>query len=437
MTNPYQQAVQQLESVSKHLKLNKKTITRLITPEHIHFAELKMKMDNGKSKTFSAWRIQHNSARGPYKGGIRFHPQVNEDEVKALSIWMTWKTAIIGIPFGGGKGGISVDPKQLSVAELQRLSRTYIQTFHQNLGPWRDIPAPDVNTNGQIMIWMADEISRIMDLKFQKKRKSPSSPKNFQNINNLPPKNYNFFATFTGKPIGLGGSLGREAATGRGGVEVLKNYFHKKDHNKDINIVIQGFGNVGYWFAKIAYEQGWKIIAISDSQGAIYNAQGLDIDKVKQHKEKTGSVISFNDSTNITLEKILSLKTEILVLAALENSINLQNQSVVQASTILELANGPIVPDAEKKLLQRQIVIIPDVLANAGGVAVSWMEWVQNLNGDIWPERKVNQKLANIIEKSVHQVWQIQQEYQIDLRSASYILGVGRVVEAMKLRGWI
>lgn len=424
MTDPYKQAVAQLKDVVKHLKLSPGLHKKLVTPEHIHHVRLKIKMDNGKTKTFPAWRSQHNSARGPYKGGIRFHPEVNENEVKALSMWMTWKTALAGVPFGGGKGGITVDPKKLSTSELQRLSRAYVRAFHQRLGPWQDIPAPDVNTNGQVMAWMMDEFSQLKAKSYQLTAINP-------------------LATFTGKPLELGGSLGREAATGRGGVNViqaLQKHFHPKSP-KHLSIpptptvAVQGFGNVGYWFAKLASEQGWPVVAVSDSRGAVQDLKGLDIDKLYQYKRDAGSVLSSQNPQNTP--NILASRCDILVLAALSGAITDKNYQQIKAPVILELANGPVTISAEQKLLKSDHTIVPDILANAGGVVVSWMEWVQNQSGDIWTEEKVNHKLAEIMHKATIETIHSQKKYQTDFRTAANILAVSRVVEAMKLRGWI
>lgn len=433
MSNPHQQAVQQLKSVAQKVKWDSKFIDKLSEPEHLHFVELEITMDNHEKRKFKAWRSQHNSSRGPYKGGIRFHPDVTEHEVKALSMWMSWKNAIAGVPYGGGKGGISVDPKKLSSQELERLSRAYVQAFHAYIGPWQDIPAPDVGTNGQIMAWMVDEYSKL-----SAKNNSLQVSHSQQKKANVPIiKNVNPFAAFTGKPLSISGSLGREAATGRGGVEVLKKYLELKDLKQGINAAVHGFGNVGLWFSKLAVEQGWKVVAVGDSQSAIYQQQGLNIGKVVEHKRNTGRLRGFKQADEIDNSSLLNLEVDVLVLAALDGTVTIKNVDTIRTKHILELANGPVTPDAEKVLLKDGVTIIPDVLANAGGVVVSWMEWVQNLSGDMWTEEKVNDKLAQIMKSAVNEVWTISQDQQTDLRTSAYLVGVGRVLEAMKLRGWI
>jgi glutamate dehydrogenase/leucine dehydrogenase len=417
MKNPYQQAVLQLHQISKFLNLSPQLVKKLTTHEQLLYKKIQIEMDNGKTKTFPAWRSQHNSARGPYKGGIRFHPDVSENEVKALSIWMTWKNALVDIPFGGGKGGIAVDPKKLSSAELQRLSRAYARAFANHLGPWQDIPAPDVGTNAQVMAWMVSE---------------------YQKVNLKNQKYLNSFATFTGKPLGLGGSLGREAATGRGGVEVLKNFQPHLGLPQKLNVAVQGFGNVGYWFAKLVVRQGWKVVAVSDSRGTVYDPKGLQIDKLMEYKSRTGSVAYFPSqirSTLITPDSVFSVPADVLALAALENAVTDRNYRQINASIILELANGPVTYSAGWKLLRQNKIIIPDILANSGGVVVSWMEWVQNLSGDNWEEDRINQKLSQKLCLATEQTYQTSQQYQTDLRSAAYILAVNRVIAAMKLRG--
>ncbi len=415
----YQQAVDQLTAVAKVAGWDARTVKRLKEPERVIKKTLKVKMDDGKVKSLKAWRSEHNSVFGPYKGGIRFHPGVNEEEVKALAMWMTWKTALVGLPFGGGKGGVVVDAKQVSTEELERISRAYVQAFGKFLGPWSDVPAPDVGTNGQVMAWMSDEVAKLRAE--NSKLKAVVSP----------------LATFTGKPVMLGGSLGREAATGRGGVEVLKVLQNRMGLKTGMTIAVQGLGNVGGWFVRLGQEYGWKVIAVSDSRGGVMNEQGLKIEKVLDYKQKTGALKGFKGGKEISNEDLLASKADVLVLAALENAITERNAKGVKAKVLLELANGPVAPVGEKQLLKRGAAIVPDVLANAGGVVVSWMEWVQNLSGDQWSEEVVNEKLKVRMVRAAEDVWNLAQERKVDLRTAAYLLAVGRVVEGMRLRGWI
>ena len=408
--NPYKNAKAQLKEVSKIIGLTAKEYDYLSKPEHFYKTKLKIKLDNGELAAFSAFRSQHSSSRGPYKGGIRFHPGVTEDEVKALSMWMSWKCSVAGIPYGGVKGGIVVDPKMLSKTELERLSRAYARWASKFIGCWIDIPAPDVNTDSQIMAWMVDEYEKI--------------------------QNYNPRASFTGKPIEIGGSEGREEATGLGGFYTLENLTKKikKFRNKKPTIVVQGMGNVGYWFAKFALDVGYKVIAISDSKGAVYNPKGIDIEKVVRHKEKTGSVVGIYDE--LTNDQLLTLDVDVLAPAALENVITGKNVQKINAKFIIELANGPTTPDSDKILQKRGILVVPDVLANAGGVTVSYFEWVQNLSGYYWEKREVFKKLKKIMDKAFNEMWKVHVEKpQLTLRMTAYVTAVSRVVSAMRVLG--
>jgi len=402
-----------LEKNYSDKKMFKKAIVRLKKPDRFLKKKLTITLDNGKKRSFWGYRSQHNNARGPYKGGIRFHPDVNEDEVKALSTWMSIKCAVVDIPYGGGKGGISVNPRELSKKELELLTRKYANFLTPHIGPWIDVPAPDVNTDEQIMAWALDEYEKRI------KRHAP--------------------ATFTGKAIELGGSLGRTEATGRGGLFVLESYTRKtKMTPVKTKITVQGFGNVGYWFAKLASAADFRIVAVSDSSGAIYDSKGLNIEKLAKLKEKLGSFSEVAKKTKlklITNDELLALDVDILVPAALENAITQDNANKVRAKVILEMANGPTTPEAEEILLKKGIDIIPDVLCNAGGVTVSYFEWVQNLHGYRWTKEKVNEDLKTILEKAFEDVYSLVKKKKISYRLSAYSLAVRRIVDAMILRG--
>lgn len=407
--NAFSVAKKQLEDVVKIIKLERTIHNILVEPERIIQVELPVKMDNGEEKSFKAYRVQHNSALGPTKGGIRYHPDVNLDEVKALAMWMTWKCAIAGLPYGGAKGGVTLDPKKLSKKELERLSREYIKAIKNYIGPDKDIPAPDVYTNAQVMAWMLDEYEK------QTGKHCPG--------------------VITGKPIELGGSLGREEATAQGGVFVLEEAM-KTFGLKEKTVAIQGMGNVGGNTAKILHKKGFKIVGVSDSKGGVYDEKGLDVKKVLEHKEKTSSVINFSGSRNISNEELLELPVAILIPAALENQITKENAENVKAKIILELANGPTTPEADKILFKKEVFVVPDVLANAGGVVVSYFEWVQNNEGYYWKLEEVNEKLKKIMTKSFNSVYETSQRYKTDMRTAALILAVERVAQAIKLRGF-
>ncbi|MDX9893556.1 MAG: Glu/Leu/Phe/Val dehydrogenase [Patescibacteria group bacterium] len=415
MAKAFTNAMTQLSQADKIAKFGK-AIDQLKQPKKILSAQLKIKLDNGQTKAFKAFRVQHNDNRGPFKGGIRFHPQVSLDEVKALSFWMTIKTATVGIPMGGGKGGIIVDPKALSQAELERLSRAYIKAFYKNLGPKIDVPAPDVNTNSQIMDWMADEYSKLT---------GQPQP-----------------AVITGKSIKAGGSLGRDTATADGGFFILSDLIKQlKINPKKTRVAIQGFGNAGANMAKLVYKAGFIIVGLSDSKTAIVTTdkKGFRFSTVKKLKEKNGIIDGCDEMTekngtclehqHLSPEKIIETDCDILILAALENQVTTQNADQVKAKIILELANGPTTPQAETKLLKRSIIIIPDVLANAGGVTVSYFEWLQNIKGQKWSRAQVRQKLQPIMIKSFHRIQKIAKQYQIDLRTAAFISAIKLIIK--------
>lgn len=382
----------------------------LKSPQRVIEASIPVLMDNGKLKIFTGYRVQYNDIRGPFKGGLRYHPKVDLNEVRALAFWMTIKCAVVDIPYGGGKGGITVDVKKLSQSELERLTRGYVRAMANNIGPDKDIPAPDVYTNSQVMAWIMDEYSRI--------------------------KGRNEAAVVTGKPIEIGGSLGRDIATAQGGFYIFENLLKKlKLKKKDISIAIQGFGNAGMNFAKLASQAGYKVAAVSDSKGGIYNSVGLDINKIVKHKQTTGSVVDFDNTKNITNEQLLTLPVAILVPAALEGVITKKNADRIKANIVLELANGPTTIEAGEKLFKKGCLVAPDVLANAGGVIVSYFEWVQNIRHFYWDKDKVNKRLKTQINKSFEMVWQYMQKYNTNMRTAAYIVAIERLVKALKIRG--
>jgi len=407
--NPFESAQRQLEAVSPYINVDKNILNRLMHPDRVLKVSLPVKMDDGSVRVFQGFRSQHNDAAGPYKGGIRYHQDVSEEEVKALSMWMTWKCAVVGLPLGGGKGGIIVDPKKLSKTELERLSRAYARAIASIIGKDKDVPAPDVNTDGQIMAWMLDEFEKIVG------HKEPG--------------------VITGKPLELGGSKGRKEATGRGALFALVELSKRLGLDPaNTRIAVQGFGNAGYFFAKLAIQQGYKIVALSDSKGGIFDNSGLDVDAVMAHKRKNGSVQNFAQAKKVSNEELLELEVDILAPAALENVITKDNAARIKARAIVELANGPVTPDADEMLHKRGILSVPDVLANAGGVSVSYFEWVQNNSGYYWEEDEINQKLQALIRDAFAQVWQIHEEKKVHLRLAAYIVAVKRVSDAIALR---
>ena len=415
MNDPYKNAVKQLEKVAKVLELEESLVERLAVPDKVHTTELEVEMDNGEVKKFKAFRSQHNDAKGPYKGGIRFHQNVSEAEVKALSMWMTWKCSVVGIPYGGGKGGVIVNPKELSKTELERLARAYARWTEAFVGPWRDVPAPDVNTNAQVMAWMVDELLKI------KREKGED-------------KLVNWRATFTGKPVEIGGSLGRTEATGMGGFYTLLNLTREKGWNKtEVSLAVQGLGNVGYWFAKLAQEEGYKVVALSDSKGGIYNPEGLEVDEVLKHKGETGSVVGFAGAEEVSNEELLELPVKVVVPAALENVITADNADKIKAEAVIEMANGPVTPEADKILAERGVDSVPDVLANAGGVTVSYFEWVQDLQGYYWTKEDVFVKLKKIMDRAWEEMVDMKEKKGLsDWRLAAYAVSVERVVKAMQ-----
>ena len=409
--NPFKNAQRQLDEAAQILNLDKKIHQFLREPMRIHEAELNVKMDNGQMQKFRAFRVQYNDARGPCKGGIRYHPEETIDTVKALAAWMTWKTAVVGIPLGGGKGGVICDPKKLSRDELERVSRSYIQAFYKHLGAHKDVPAPDVYTTPQIMAWMLDEFEKLVG------HKEPGF--------------------ITGKPLELGGSAGRGDATARGAVYTIRETAkHLNIDLKKSTGAVQGFGNAGSFTAVLLKEMGVKIVAVSDSSGGIYSEAGLDPQKVLEYKEKTGSVKGFAGTKAINNEELLELNVDILVPAALENQIRGNNADKIKAKIVAEAANGPTTPDADQILYKKGIFVIPDFLCNAGGVTVSYFEWVQNLYGYYWTADEVYEKLDKIMTHAFGEVLKISLDKKVNMRVAAYLVAVKRVADAVKLRGW-
>jgi len=402
----FSNTIKQVKAASKVLGLKEATIKKLTTPKRILQKKISVKLDNGQTQKFEAYRVQFNDARGPFKGGIRFHPKANIDEVKTLALLMAIKCAVVNIPMGGSKGGVTFDPKKYSQTEIERLSREWVRAFRKYLGPKQDVPAPDVYTTPQIMSWMMDEYSKLVG------KRTP--------------------AMITGKPLADGGSEGRDTATGQGGFYILREATRKLGlRPKGATAVVQGFGNAGYHVAELLHEAGYKLIAVSDSQGGILNATGLDPKKVMDVKEKQKSVQKVAGVKKITNEQLLTTPCDILVLAALENQINKNNVGKVKAKIILELANGGIDTTVDEDLHKKNILVLPDVLANAGGVTVSYFEWYQNIHNLHWTRKEVFVKLEKIMVDSFNQVWALMKKHNITSRRAAFVLGIERIVKAM------
>ncbi|MFS0890863.1 Glu/Leu/Phe/Val family dehydrogenase [Peribacillus frigoritolerans] len=380
-------------------------------PLRLLTVKIPVRMDDGSVKIFTGYRAQHNDAVGPTKGGIRFHPNVTEREVKALSIWMSLKCGIVDLPYGGGKGGIVCDPRNMSFRELERLSRGYVRAISQIVGPTKDIPAPDVFTNSQIMAWMMDEYSRMDE--------------------------FNSPGFITGKPLVLGGSHGRESATAKGVTICINEAAKKRGIDiKGARVVIQGFGNAGSFLAKFMHDAGAKVIGISDAYGALHDPEGLDIDYLLDRRDSFGTVTKLFKST-ISNKELLELECDILVPAAIENQITEENAADIKASIVVEAANGPTTIEATQILTDRGILLVPDVLASAGGVTVSYFEWVQNNQGYYWSEEEVDEKLEKILIKSFNNIYELAQSRRVDMRLAAYMIGVRKMAEASRFRGWI
>ncbi|HVB09435.1 MAG TPA: Glu/Leu/Phe/Val dehydrogenase [Bacillota bacterium] len=410
--NPYAIVRGQVKQACDALKLDASAYEILKQPVRILEVAIPVTMDDGTVRTFTGYRSQHNDALGPTKGGIRFHPDVNLDEVRALSMWMTIKCSLLGLPFGGGKGGVICNPKELSEAELEQISRGFIRGVSAIVGPEKDVPAPDVYTNPQIMAWMMDEYSRM--------------------------QRSNAFALITGKPVELGGSLGRGEATGRGCVVTIQAAMKKLGMKPaGARAAVQGFGNAGTVAARLLHELGCKVIAVSDSRGGIQAAGGLDIPAVIAHKNRTGSVAGFPGSQPISNADLLTMDCDVLVPAALENQITAENADRIRAKIVAEAANGPTTPAAQEILFKKGVFDLPDVLANAGGVTVSYFEWVQNLYNFYWTEAEVNQRMQEMMERAFEAVYALKEQHKTTMRQAAYIYAVKRVADAMRLRGWL
>ena len=410
--NPFEIARKQVKTACDRLNADPAVYEILKNPQRALEVSFPVKLDNGTVKTFTGYRSQHNNAVGPYKGGVRFHPNVNFDEVKALSIWMTIKCCVAGIPYGGGKGGITLDPRDYSEAELERISRAYAEAISPLIGEKIDIPAPDVNTNGKIMSWMVDAYENVV------KKSAPG--------------------VFTGKPVEFGGSLARTEATGYGvnfaAVQALEKL--GKDV-KGATYAIQGFGNVGYHTGYYAHQSGAKVVAVSTVDVAIYNENGLDMEALfKEFQEKGFITNEAGYGKEISNAELLALDVDVLAPCALENQLTSENAGKVRAKIVVEGANGPTTPEADAILRQNGVLVVPDILANCGGVVVSYFEWVQNLQGYYWEFDEVQEKETVVLRRAFRDIWNLAQEYDVDLRTASYMMSIRRVEKAMKLRGW-
>lgn len=459
--NPFVNALAQLEKAAKFLKEKKEKLAILKQPQRELHVNFPVRLDDGSTRIFQGFRVQYNNARGPYKGGIRFHPQVNLDEVKALAFWMTLKCAVADLPLGGGKGGVVVDPKELSESELERLSRAYVRAISDVIGPDKDVPAPDVNTNSKIMGWMTEEYIKYQISKIKNTN---------QKAKILKQEESRWRATFTGKTISDGGSEGREEATGRGGLYVLlailaklksqtpnlNNQTNSKtktqnsksgklktrnlEFSQPLTVAVQGFGNVGFNIAKFLVQTGFKVVAVSDSQGGIYVPEGINPELTLACKKKngflagcycSGSVCDLNKGKPITNAELLELPVDILVPAALENVITKDNASRIRARIILEMANGPTTPEADTLLYKAGITVIPDILSNSGGVTVSAFEWEQNLKGEHWTEEEVNRRLKKKMEAAANSVWETSIRLKTDLRTAAFVVALERIFKAI------
>jgi glutamate dehydrogenase (NADP+) len=417
--NIYTEALSRLDKASSYAAIDSEAVEKLKHPKACIEISLPIRMDDGNLKIFTGYRVHYNDVRGPTKGGIRYHPGVNLDEMKTLAFWMTVKCAVVGIPFGGAKGGIVVDPKQLSRMELERLSRKYIELIADFIGPDIDIPAPDVYTNAMIMGWMMDEYSIIV---------RHSSP-----------------AVITGKPIPLGGSQGREDATGRGAFYCIKELEKKRNWQPpNMRVAIQGFGNAGQNIAELLYQDGYKIVAVSDSKGGIYRSEGFDVPSIIHAKNSSkqiqavyceGSVCQLIDAKNITNEELLELDVDILIPAAIENQITGENAARIKAPVIVEIANGPTTTEADSILKEKDTLIVPDILANAGGVTVSYFEWVQNKSGYYWGLAEIHSRLHEIMSREFDNIYQLTEKYSTDMRTAAYIHALDRQAAAVVAQG--
>ena len=411
--NPFEIAQKQLDEAAEKLNLDEATHEFLRWPMRELHVTIPVKMDDGTVKIFHGFRVQYNDARGPTKGGIRFHPQETIDTVRALAAWMTWKCAVVDIPLGGGKGGVICNPKEMSEGELERLSRGYIDAVGRILGPEKDIPAPDVYTTPQIMAWMVDEFSKL--------------------------RGYNAPGMITGKPLEIGGSKGRGDATARGAMYVIREAAKVLDIDLgSATIAIQGFGNAGQFAALLAKELfGTKVVAVSDSKGGVYNPDGLDPKELVDYKLKNGSLANFPNAKSITNKELLELDVDILAPSAIENQITSENAGRIKAKIVAELANGPTTPEADEILFKNNVFVLPDFLCNAGGVTVSYFEYVQNLYNFYWELDEVYKRLDTKMTKAFHDVYEMAKKHKVNNRVGAYMVSVSRVAQAMKLRGWV
>jgi glutamate dehydrogenase (NAD(P)+) len=408
--NPYRISQIQFDIAAEYLKLDPGIRQILRTPKRIFEVSIPTKMDNGQIKVFAGYRVQHNIARGPAKGGIRYHPSVTLDEVKALAAWMTWKTATVNIPYGGGKGGVICDPMRMSKSELERMTRRYASEIFPIIGPERDIPAPDVYTDSQTMAWIMDTYSMT--------------------------QGYSALGVVTGKPVSIGGSLGRNEATARGCMYVVEEACRvKKMSLRGSSVAIQGFGNAGSIAAKLFAEKKARIVAISDSRGGVFNSRGIDPLKAARYKERSGTVVGMPGTSRISNDDLLTMKCDILIPAALENVITLNNADQIKAKIVAEAANGPTTPHADEVLARKGILLLPDILSNAGGVTVSYFEWAQDLQGFFWSEQEVNAKLESVMKRAFLEVHESARKHRTHMRTGAYCLAVGRVAEATLVRG--
>jgi glutamate dehydrogenase (NADP+) len=405
-------ALVRLDEAAKHLNVDADVIEKLKFARETTKARLMIRMDDGSRKSFLAWRCRYDDTRGPTKGGIRFHQESTADEVEMLAFWMTFKCAVMNLPYGGGKGAVQVDPRKLSKAELERLSRAYIQAFARIIGPDRDIPAPDVYTNSMIMGWMADEYAQIV---------GQASP-----------------AVITGKPLALGGSLGRGDATARGGFYLVRHLAEELGLKGSLRIAVQGFGNAGQHIARLLASDGHTIVAVSDSEGAVQAAGGLDLDRLFVAKDSGRSVVTTAGNAGHELldgSALVGVECDILVPSALENMIRIDNADQVKARIVLELANGPVTAEADELLEKKGIVVLPDILANAGGVTVSYFEWVQNRQGYYWPIEEIHDRLRTIMEREGRAIWDVAKAKDVSVRTAAYVHALARLGEAIEAHG--
>ncbi|MFQ5933369.1 MAG: Glu/Leu/Phe/Val dehydrogenase [Dehalococcoidia bacterium] len=408
--NPLQMALEQFETAADHLNLEEDVRRILRVPKRELSVYFPVKMDDGSIRIFTGYRVQHNLARGPAKGGIRYRPDVDLDEVRALAMWMTWKCAVVDIPYGGAKGGVACDPKQMSMRELEAMTRRYATEISILIGPEGDIPAPDMNTNDQIMAWIMDTYSMH--------------------------HGYSIPGVVTGKPISVGGTRGRVEATGRGCMYVARETAkHLGFPLEGATVVVQGFGNVGSVAAKMLQKQGCRVIAVSDTSGGVYSSNGLNVENLIEYKKEHPNLWNCPDCDQITGKELLELPCDILMLAAIQGQVTGENAPRVRAKVVVEGANGPTTPDADRILEDKDVVVVPDILANAGGVIVSYFEWVQDLQFYFWEEHEVEERLESIMKRSFDQVLAISQEKRVSLRMAAYILGVNRVAAAHSARG--